>query len=53
MKKVILAVITLTMLLSTTAFASTKTADGNNTNTKPISLVSQLTRIHILTCDPE
>ncbi len=53
MKKVILAVIATTMLLSTTVFASTKTADANNTNTKSISIVNQLTRIHILTCDPE
>ncbi len=52
MKKVMIAVIAATMLLSTTAFASTKTADVNSTNIKPISIANQLTRIHILTCDP-
>ncbi|OOM73138.1 hypothetical protein [Clostridium sp. BL-8] len=53
MKKVIIAVIAATMLLSTTAFASTKPANVNNTNTKSISIVNQFTGIHILTCDPE
>lgn len=52
MKKVMIAVIAATMLLSTTAFASTKPADVNSTNIKSISSVSQLTGIHICTCDP-
>lgn len=52
MKKVMIAVIAATMLLSTTAFASTKPADANSTSTKPISIVNHFTGIHILTCDP-
>ena len=53
MKKVLLAVIAGTMLLSNIAFASTTTADANGTKTKSVSVVYQDNAIHVDTTDPE
>lgn len=53
MKKIILAVIAGTMLLSNIAFASTKTASANSTKTKSASTVHQHNVIYLYTTDPE
>lgn len=53
MKKIILAVVAVTMLLSNAAFASTKKANVNNNKTKSVSDVHQHNVIHLDTTDPE
>lgn len=52
MKKIILAVLAGTMLLSNVAFASTKTTDVNSNETKSVSTVDQYNVIHVDTTDP-
>lgn len=52
MKKIILTVITGTMLISNVAFASTKTVDANSTETKSVTTVQQHNVIHVDTTDP-
>lgn len=51
MKKIILSVLTTSMLLSTSAFAATS-AHANNTKDKAITSFQQGGMIHICTQDP-
>jgi len=52
MKKIILAVITGTMLLSSSAFASTKSTDTTLDNSNIVSSSTQNTIIHVNSQDP-
>ena len=52
MKKIILTVITGTMLLSNVAFGSTKITDANSNETKSVYTVQQHSIFHLDTTDP-
>jgi hypothetical protein len=52
MKKILFSSITLSMLLSTGAFAATTTADTSNTKNVAISTIQDSGIIHIDTQDP-
>lgn len=52
MKKIILAVIASTMLLSSVAFASTKTTHNNTDKNKVVSTIHSNGWIHVETTDP-
>jgi len=52
MKKVVLAVIATSMLLTNVAFASTKNTHVNSDKTKAVSSVKQNNVYHLNTTDP-
>lgn len=52
MKKIVLAVIAVTMLLSNVAFASTKTTPTNTGKESTVSSVKQNTMYHLNSTDP-
>jgi len=52
MKKILLAVIATSMLLTNVAFASTKITHTNSTENSAVSSVNQNNPIHIDTTDP-
>jgi hypothetical protein len=53
MKKIILAVIATSMLLTNVAFASTKTTHTNNTKNSTVSRLNQNNVYHVETQDPD
>lgn len=52
MKKILFSALTLSMLLSTGAFAATKTVDTSNTQNVAVSTIQDSGIIHVNTQDP-